>query len=308
MTIATPLEEVLDAVPVLARPDREVEELPGGLTNANLQVDDGPRALRGPALERRHGAARDRPRRGARELGARRPRSGVGAAVVAYLPEHNALVFEFIEGRTLRPEDLRARRRDRARRRGLPRAARRRARSASDFDMFEIQPRYLAIVQERGLRLPDRYLDFEPQVAAHRGGLRRARRRSPSRATTTCWPRTSSTRRRRLPADRLRVLGQRRAVLRARQHLERVEPLARPARGARRLPTGAAAAPQGRPGAPVGADVQVRLDALGLDPGRRLRHRLRLLVVGDGEVRARGRGVRRPRASSACSTRRGRPD
>ena len=44
---------------------------------------------------------------------------------------------------------------------------------------------------------------------------------------------------------------------------------------------------QGRPRAPVGADEQVRLDALGLDPGRRLDDRLRLLVLGHGEVRAR---------------------
>ena len=32
-----------------------------------------------------------------------------------------------------------------------------------DFDMFEIQRGYLRVVQERGFRLPDRYLDFEPQ-------------------------------------------------------------------------------------------------------------------------------------------------
>jgi thiamine kinase-like enzyme len=30
--------------------------------------------------------------------------------------------------------------------------------------MFEIQPRYLAIVRERGFRLPDRYEAFEPQI------------------------------------------------------------------------------------------------------------------------------------------------
>src|SRR5437764_10388370 len=30
--------------------------------------------------------------------------------------------------------------------------------------MFEIQPRYLAIVRQRGFRLPDRYEDFEPQI------------------------------------------------------------------------------------------------------------------------------------------------
>jgi thiamine kinase-like enzyme len=30
--------------------------------------------------------------------------------------------------------------------------------------MFEIQPRYLAIVRERGFRLPDRYESFEPRI------------------------------------------------------------------------------------------------------------------------------------------------
>jgi thiamine kinase-like enzyme len=33
-----------------------------------------------------------------------------------------------------------------------------------DFNMFDIQRRYLRLVQERGFRLPERYLEFEPQV------------------------------------------------------------------------------------------------------------------------------------------------
>ena len=37
-----------------------------------------------------------------------------------------------------------------------------------DFDMFAIQPRYLAIVRERGFRLPARYLDFDGHLAAIR--------------------------------------------------------------------------------------------------------------------------------------------
>src|SRR4029078_788268 len=47
-------------------------------------------------------------------------------------------------------------------------------------------------------------------------------------------------------------------------------------------------------------DVEVRLDAVGLDPGLHQRPRLRLLGVGDGEVRPRGRGVRRPRLRRAA--------
>ncbi len=42
-----------------------------------------------------------------------------------------------------------------------------------DFDMFEIQRRYIGVVQERGFRLPDRYLDFEPQVRAIEAAMRR---------------------------------------------------------------------------------------------------------------------------------------
>ena len=41
-----------------------------------------------------------------------------------------------------------------------------------DFDMFEIQRGYIRVVQERGFRLPDRYLDFEPQVRALEQAMR----------------------------------------------------------------------------------------------------------------------------------------
>jgi thiamine kinase-like enzyme len=41
--------------------------------------------------------------------------------------------------------------------------------------MFEIQPRYLAIVRERGFRLPARYEELEPQIRE----LERAMRRRP---------------------------------------------------------------------------------------------------------------------------------
>ncbi len=39
-------------------------------------------------------------------------------------------------------------------------------RFVNDFDMLRLQPQYLALVRERGFRLPDRYLDFAPHVAA----------------------------------------------------------------------------------------------------------------------------------------------
>jgi thiamine kinase-like enzyme len=51
-------------------------------------------------------------------------------------------------------------------------------RFVGDFDMFAIQRRYLALVRERGFRLPERYLDFAPQAAQVEDAL--AVRREPT--------------------------------------------------------------------------------------------------------------------------------
>ena len=50
-----------------------------------------------------------------------------------------------------------------------------RARFRDDFDMFEIQPRYLEIVRERGFRLPERYARVRSRTS------RRSARPSPPR-------------------------------------------------------------------------------------------------------------------------------
>ena len=156
-------DEILDLVPEL-RDRRGVEPLPGGLTNTNYKVTTGA----GSYVVRVAGRdtsllAIDRENEVHNTIAA--AEVGIGAGVVAYLPEHGALVLEFIEGRTQSAEDLR--RGDRLR---LVAAACRRLHTArrfrDDFNMFEIQRRYLEIVRERGFRLPERYLEFEPQVRA----------------------------------------------------------------------------------------------------------------------------------------------
>ena len=160
------LEEILDLVPKL-RGARTVTPIPGGLTNANHRVS----CASGSYVVRRWSEdsgllAIDRDNEHHNSL--RAAEAGVGAAVIAYLPEHNTLVLEWLEGETVSAERLR---------RGGPllddlAAAVRRLHAAGrfrdDFDMFEIQPRYLRIVRERGFRLPDGYERFEPQVAAIR--------------------------------------------------------------------------------------------------------------------------------------------
>ena len=164
-----PLEAVLAAVPEL-HDAVSVEPLAGGLTNTNYKVvsPHGTFVVRVSgkdtgllAIDRENEAHNTRCAADA----------GVGAPFVAWVPEHDALVLAFLDGEVMSPEKLR--RGDRLP--AVARACRRLhggARFSADFDMFEIQRRYLGVVQERGFRLPDRYLEFEPQVRALEAAMR----------------------------------------------------------------------------------------------------------------------------------------
>jgi len=160
------LGQVMDMVAELSGPQRTVTPMVGGLTNSNYRVV----TASGAFVVRRWSddtslLAIDRGNE--YENSVRAAEAGVGARVVAFLPEHNTMVMEWIDGRTLGADELR---------RGelideVAGACRRlhaARRFRDDFDMFEIQPRYLEIVREHGFRLPDRYRDFEPHVAAIR--------------------------------------------------------------------------------------------------------------------------------------------
>ncbi len=89
--------------------------------------------------------------------------SGAAPDVVEYVPDQHLLVIEYVEGRTLTDADLD----DEQMLRRVAEACRRLhsgPRFVNDFDMFDIQRRYLDTVVQRGFRLPARYLDFMPQV------------------------------------------------------------------------------------------------------------------------------------------------
>ena len=163
------LEDVLESVPEL-RGATQVDRLAGGLTNTNYKVTSpsGCYVVRIAgkdtgllAIDRENEAHNTR---AAAE-------TGVGAPFVAAVPEHDALVLEFLEGEVMSPEKLR--RGDRLEL--VARACKRlhgARRFLHDFDMFEIQRAYMQVVQERGFRLPERYLEFEPQVRALETAMR----------------------------------------------------------------------------------------------------------------------------------------
>jgi thiamine kinase-like enzyme len=162
LTIEAELTSALDAVSCLRGRERHVEKLPGGLTNVNLKVSTAERTV----------VVRI-PQPGSELLGIDRhwehlnsraaAEAGVGAPVVEYVEDPGLLVVEFLEGTTYTDDDLRH---------GghLPRvaAACRRLhhgpRFVNDFDMFDVQRRYLATVEERGFRLPEGYRDFDDHV------------------------------------------------------------------------------------------------------------------------------------------------
>ena len=157
----TDIDGLLDLVPAL-RDRQSVEELAGGLTNTNYKVATAEGAYVVRVSAKDSGLlAIDRENEYLNTVSA--AEAGVGAAVVDYIPEQSLLVLEFIEGTTQTSEDL-----QRGDKLDWVAAACRRLHGArpfrDDFNMFDIQRRYLRLVQERGFRLPERYLEFEPQV------------------------------------------------------------------------------------------------------------------------------------------------
>jgi thiamine kinase-like enzyme len=162
VSVGADLEALLDSIPCASAHPREVEELPGGLTNRNLKVTnaDGCCVVRipaeGPGL-----LGIDRDHEHANSVAA--ARAGVGAPVLHYR-SGAGLTVGFLPGTPLDDADLH----DPAVLERVAAACRQLhagPRFDNDFDMFEVQARYRAIVAEHGFALPPRYDEFAPQVA-----------------------------------------------------------------------------------------------------------------------------------------------
>ena len=185
---------------------------------------------------------------------------GVGARVVAYLPEHGALVLEFIEGRTQFRRGP-APRRQAALVRMPAGGCTARGASATISTCSRSSAATSTSCGSAGFAYRTAISSSSPRCVRSR---KRCGSRRGDRAVQQRPARGELHRRRRpFPADRLRVLGEQRRLLRARQRLERVEPLARAARPADRRVLRPPAAEQGGASPAVGPDVEVRLDAWG---------------------------------------------
>jgi len=159
---------LLSQVPCLAATPRTVEPLPGGLTNRNYKVT----TPRGAFVARVWSPGdllainRDHEHRNSVAAAA----AGVGAPVVAFRPEHGLLVLGYITGKTFRNEDLA----DPVTIRRVAGACRRLhagPRFAGDFDMFEVQRRYLDVATGHRFAVPPGYTELMPQVTAARQAL-----------------------------------------------------------------------------------------------------------------------------------------
>ena len=146
---------LLDEVQVLQN-RTSIRELSGGLTNRNLYVESSS----GKFVARISSNSsellsidRDSEFNNSR-LAAE---VGIGAEVFDYLRGRGLLVISFIDGKTYNSTDVG----DNLHRiASSVRALHSAQRFDRDFNMFDIQQRYLSIVQERGFRLPAGYLEL----------------------------------------------------------------------------------------------------------------------------------------------------
>jgi thiamine kinase-like enzyme len=157
------LESVLAGLNCLAGRSWRAARLPGGLTNLNLKVDTADAYSFVVRISHPDTSllAIDRDDEYHNSLAA--AEAGVGAPVVEYHAGQGVLVVGYIDAATCTRNDI-----------GSPdrldrivtacRQLHAGPRFRNHFDMFALREYYLSIVTGKGLRMPDRYLEFEPHV------------------------------------------------------------------------------------------------------------------------------------------------
>ena len=156
------IEEIVSKIEDWKGKPVSIQPLSGGLTNTNykIEVDGKPFFVRVPGTSTEL-LAIDRNNEYFNSKAA--AEAGVGPKVLYYLPDHQAMVLEFIDGKTMSKEALNAP--------GMP------ARMAqaiqklhagprflTDFNMFRLTEYYLKICRDRSIPMPEGYLDRMPTV------------------------------------------------------------------------------------------------------------------------------------------------
>ncbi len=153
----TVIDEVVTRIPEWNGKQIVVTPLSGGLTNSNFKVEvDGlPYFVRVPGAGTEL-LAIDRANEYHNTKAA--SEAGVAPKIFHHLPEYNVMVIEFLDGKTMSKDALNAP--------GMPtrmaQAIKRLhagPRFLLDFNMFRLTEYYLSLCKDRGIKIPDGYLD-----------------------------------------------------------------------------------------------------------------------------------------------------
>lgn len=151
------IEKVVTKIEDWQGKDVLIQPLSGGLTNTNykVEVDGIPHFVRVPG-ESTELLAIDRKN----EYHNTRSASEVGVAprILHHLPEHDVMVIEFLDGKTMSKDSLNEK--------GMPtrmanaiKQLHAGPRFYSDFNMFRLTEYYLRLCSERGIKIPDGYTE-----------------------------------------------------------------------------------------------------------------------------------------------------
>ncbi|MBL8101879.1 MAG: phosphotransferase [Anaerolineales bacterium] len=151
------IEEVVQKIEDWKGRSVSIQPLSGGLTNTNFKVEvDGiPHFVRVPG-ESTELLAIDRNNEYHNTKAA--SHAGVAPKILHHLPEHNVMVIEFLDGKTMSKDALNER--------GMPtrmaqaiKKLNQGPRFLSDFNMFRLTEYYLSLCKDREIRTPHGYLD-----------------------------------------------------------------------------------------------------------------------------------------------------
>ena len=157
------IEEVVAQIDDWKGRNISIQSLSGGLTNTNykVEVDGIPYFVRVPG-ESTELLAIDRNNEYYNTKAA--AEAGVAPKVLYYLSEYHVMVLEFLVGKTMSKDSLNAE--------GMPtrmaqsiKRLHSGPRFLTDFNMFRLTEYYLSLCKERGIRIPDGYLDRMSTVA-----------------------------------------------------------------------------------------------------------------------------------------------